>query len=142
MALRSDVAFIPSVRGGRPEAGWSDLEIHHPVSDVSRGDIVAVENQADMAAFCIVTLMKASSCNYCRPTCSALRKTLGSGLPDRMMVALWCRFSIGSVVCGAALEDRGCRWNDSHVWPTGATMCHTCSAGATHERFSKVFMLG
>ena len=58
-----------------------------------------------------VTLMKASSCNYCRPTRAAPGETLGSGVPDRTMAALRCRFSLGSIVCGAALEVRGRRWS-------------------------------
>jgi hypothetical protein len=45
-----------------------------------------------MAAFCVVTLMKASSCNYCRPTRAAPGETLGSGLPDRTMAVQRCRF--------------------------------------------------
>ena len=56
-----------------------------------------------------VTLMKASSCNYCRPTRAAPGETLGSGVPDRTMASLWCRFSLGSIVCGAALHVRGRR---------------------------------
>ena len=51
-----------------------------------------------MAVFYAVTLMKASSCNYCQPTRAALGETLGSGVPDRTMAALRCRFSLGSVV--------------------------------------------
>ena len=51
-----------------------------------------------MAAFCVVTLIKASSCNYCRPTRAAPGETLGSGVPDRTMAALRCRFSLRSVV--------------------------------------------
>ena len=51
-----------------------------------------------MAAFHAVTLMKASSCDYRRPTRIAPRKTLGSGVPDRTMATLRCRFSLGSVV--------------------------------------------
>ena len=47
-----------------------------------------------------VTLMKASSCHYCRPTRAAPGETLGSGVPDRMMAAVQCRFSLGSIVCG------------------------------------------
>ena len=58
-----------------------------------------------------VTLMEASSCNYCRPTRAAPGETLGSGVPDRTMAALRCRFSLGSIVCGAALEVRGRRWS-------------------------------
>ncbi|KAE8820746.1 Arginyl-tRNA synthetase [Hordeum vulgare] len=64
-----------------------------------------------MAAFYAVTLMKALSCNYCRSTRAAPGETLGSGFPDRMMAALRCRSSLGSIVCGAALEDRGRRWS-------------------------------
>ena len=60
-----------------------------------------------MAAFHVVTLMKASSCDYHRPTRTAPGETLGSGVPDRVMAALRCRFSLGSIVCGAALEARG-----------------------------------
>ena len=41
------VVAISSVGGGRPEAGWSDLEIRHLVSAASWGDIVAGENRAD-----------------------------------------------------------------------------------------------
>lgn len=41
-----------------------------------------------MAAFCVVTLMKASLCNYCRPTRVAPGEILGSGLSDRTMVVL------------------------------------------------------
>jgi hypothetical protein len=40
------VVFISFARGGRPEAGLSDREIHHLVPVVSRGDIVASENRA------------------------------------------------------------------------------------------------
>src|SRR4051812_6421236 len=97
-----------------------------------------------MAAFCVVTLMKASSCNYCRPTRAAPGGTLGSGFPDPMMVALRCLFSLGSIVCGVALEVRGRRWSgfvlhgasvemSSHAWPTGATLCHAWSACATYD---------
>ena len=45
-----------------------------------------------MAAFCAITFMKASSCNYCRPTRTAPGITLGSDLPDRTIVVLWCHF--------------------------------------------------
>ena len=41
------VVAISSVGGGRPEAGWSDLEIRHLVPAASREDIVAGENRAD-----------------------------------------------------------------------------------------------
>ena len=51
-----------------------------------------------MAAFHVVTLMKASSCDYRRPTRIAPGDTLGSGVPDRTMAALRCRFSLGSIV--------------------------------------------
>ena len=51
-----------------------------------------------MAAFHVVTLMKASSCDYRRPTRIAPEETLGSGVPDRTMAALRCRFSLASVV--------------------------------------------
>ena len=51
-----------------------------------------------MAAFHVVTLMKASSCDYRRPTRIAPGETLGSGVPDRTMAALRCRFSLGSIV--------------------------------------------
>ena len=51
-----------------------------------------------MVAFYAVTLMEAFSCNYCRPTRAALGETLGSGVPDRTMAALRCRFSLGSIV--------------------------------------------
>ena len=64
-----------------------------------------------MAAFYVVTLMEALSCNYCRPTRAVLGETLGSGVPDRTMAALRCRFSLGSIVCGAELEIRGRRWS-------------------------------
>ena len=105
-----------------------------------------------MVAVCAVILMKASSCNYCRPTRAAPGETLGSGLLDRTMAALRCHFSLGSIVCGAALEVRGRRWSgfilhgasvemSSHAWPTGATLCHAWSAGATHDRSSKDFKL-
>ena len=46
----------------------------------------------------MVTFMEASSCNYCRPTRATLGKNLGSGVPDRTMAALRCRFSLGSIV--------------------------------------------
>ena len=106
-----------------------------------------------MAAFCAVTLMKASSCNCCRPTRAASRETIGSGLPDRTMAVLRCRFSIGSIVYGAALEDRGRRWSSfvlhgasvelsSHAWPTGATPSHAWLAGAPHDGSSRVFASG
>jgi hypothetical protein len=105
-----------------------------------------------MAAFCVVTLMKASLCDLCRPTRTALGETLGSGLPDRTMTALRWRFSLGSIVCGAVLVVRGRRWSgfvlhgasvemSSHAWPTGATLCHAWSAGATHDRSSRDFKL-
>ncbi|XBH54342.1 hypothetical protein VPH35_076669 [Triticum aestivum] len=105
-----------------------------------------------MVAVCAVILMKASSCNYCRPTRAAPGETLGSGFPDRMMAALRCRFSVGSIVCEVALEVRGRRWSgfvlhgasvemSSHAWPTGATLCHAWSAGATHDRSSRDFKL-
>src|SRR3990170_2750188 len=102
-----------------------------------------------MAAFCTVTLMKASSCNAYRPTCAAPGETLGSGLPDRTMEVLRCCFSLGLIVCGAALEDRGRRWSgfvlhgasvemSSHAWATGDTLCHAWSAGAMHDRSSRL----
>ena len=105
-----------------------------------------------MAVFCAVTLMKASSCNYCRPTRAAPGKTLGSGFPDQTMATLRCRFSLGSIVCRAALEDRGRRWSgfvlhgalvemSSHAWPIGARLCHAWSAGATHDRSFRDFKL-
>ena len=62
-----------------------------------------------MAAFSAATLMNASLCNFCQPIRAAPRKTLGSGLPDRMMAVLRCRFSLGSIVCGPTLKDRGRR---------------------------------
>ena len=91
-----------------------------------------------MAASCVVTLMKASSSNYCQPTRAAPEEILGFGVPDWTMVALRCRFSLGSIVCGAALEDRGRRWSgfvlhgasvelSSHAWPTGAMLGHAWS---------------
>lgn len=40
------VVVISFVRGGWPEAGWSDLEIHHLVPVASWEDIVVGENQA------------------------------------------------------------------------------------------------
>ena len=96
--------------------------------------------------------MEASSCNYCRPTRAAPGETLGSGVPDRTMAALRCHFSLGSIICGAALEVRGRRWSgfvlhgasvemSSHAWPTGATLWHAWSAGATHDRCSRDFKL-
>ena len=105
-----------------------------------------------MAAFHVVTLMKASSCDFRRPTRIAPGETLGSGVPDRTMAALRCRFSLGSIVCGAALEVKGRRWSgfvlhgasmemSSHAWPTCATLCHTWSVGATHDRSSEDFKL-
>ena len=51
-----------------------------------------------MAAFHVVTLMKASSCYYRRPTRIAPGETQGSGVPDRTIAALRCRFSLGSIV--------------------------------------------
>ena len=51
-----------------------------------------------MAAFHVVTLMKASSCDYRRSTRIAPGGTLGSGVPDRKMAALRDRFSLGSIV--------------------------------------------
>ena len=39
--------------------------------------------------------MKASSCNFRRPTRDAPGETLGSGVLDRMMAALRCHFSPG-----------------------------------------------
>lgn len=41
------VVIISFVGGGRPETGWSDLEILHIVPAASREDIVAGENRAD-----------------------------------------------------------------------------------------------
>ena len=38
-------------------------------------------------------------------------ETLEFGVPDQTTATLWCRFSLGSIVCGAALEDRGRRWS-------------------------------
>ena len=104
-----------------------------------------------MVPFYAITLMKASSCNYC-PTRAAPGETLGSGFSDQTMAALRCHFSLGSIVCGAALEVRGRRWSgfilhdasvvmSSHAWPAGATLCHAWPAGATHDRFSKDFKL-
>jgi hypothetical protein len=55
----------------------------------------------------ILALHIVSLSNGCRLTRTAPRETLGSGLPDRTMVTLWCRFSLGSIVCGAAAVDRG-----------------------------------
>ena len=51
-----------------------------------------------MTTFHVVTLMKASSCDYRRPTRIAPREILGSGVPDRTMAALRCRFSLGSII--------------------------------------------
>ena len=45
-----------------------------------------------MAVFGVVTLMKTLSCNYRRPTHAAPGETLGSGLPDRTIAVLQCRF--------------------------------------------------
>jgi hypothetical protein len=58
-------------------------------------DTVAGEDRAfwrAMAAFYVVTLMMASLSNDCRPSRAAPGETLGFGLLDRMMAALWCRF--------------------------------------------------
>ena len=96
-----------------------------------------------MAALCAMTLMIASSCNYCRPTRVAPGETLGSGLPNLTMAALRCCFSLGSIVCGAALADRGRRWSgyilhgvsvemSCNACPIGATLFHVCSVGAQH----------
>ena len=48
-AWRRDMAVvvISSVRGGRPEAGWSDLQIRHLVPATNWGNMVAGENRAD-----------------------------------------------------------------------------------------------
>mgnify|MGYP005831086641 CR=1 FL=1 len=57
-----------------------------------------------------------------------------------------------SIVCGAALEVRERRWSgfvlqgasvemSSHARPTGATLCHAWSAGATHDKSSRDFKL-
>ena len=59
-----------------------------------------------MAAFHVVTLMKASSSDYRRPTRIAPGKTLGSGVPDRTMAALRCRFSLGSIVLWSSAGSR------------------------------------
>src|SRR4051812_2934300 len=72
---------------------------------------VKTEPMAGDGGVLAVTLMKASSCNYCRPTRAAPGETLGSGVPDRTMAAVRCRFSLGSIVCGAALDVRGRRWS-------------------------------
>ena len=72
---------------------------------------VKTEPTAGDGGVLAVTLMKASSCNYCRPTRAAPGETLGSGVLDQTMAALRCRFSLGSIVCGAALDVRGRRWS-------------------------------
>ena len=41
------MVVISSVRGGRPEAGCSDLGIRHLAPAASREDVVAGENRAD-----------------------------------------------------------------------------------------------
>ena len=48
-AWRRDMAVvvISFVGGGRPEAGWSDLQIRHLVPATSRGSMVAGENRAN-----------------------------------------------------------------------------------------------
>ena len=46
LTVAAGVVVISSVRGGRPAAGWLDLEIHHLVLATSREDIVAGENRA------------------------------------------------------------------------------------------------
>ncbi|XBI88308.1 hypothetical protein VPH35_026288 [Triticum aestivum] len=103
-----------------------------------------------MAASCVITLMKASWCNFCQPSRAASGERLRFGHPDRTMAVLWCRYSLGRIVCGAAQEDRGMRWSgkvlhgasaemSSHAWLTSATLCHAWSAGATHDRSFTVF---
>jgi hypothetical protein len=78
------VVFISFAGWGRPEAGLSDLEIHHLVSVASWEDIVADENRADwqaLAALCGITLMKASLSNDFRLSRVDPTETPGSGLP-------------------------------------------------------------
>jgi hypothetical protein len=71
-----------------------------------------VKSRADwraMVVVYVVTLMKASLlhrfCIDCRSARVSPRETLRSGFPDRTMVALWCLFSLGSIVHGVALEE-------------------------------------
>lgn len=45
--MQPAVVVISSVGGGRPEAGWLDLENRHLVPAMSWGDIVAGQNRAD-----------------------------------------------------------------------------------------------
>jgi hypothetical protein len=40
----------------------------------------------------------------CRIARAALGKTLRSGFLDRVMMTLWCYFSLESIVCGVALD--------------------------------------
>ncbi|KAE8797827.1 Serine/threonine-protein kinase HT1 [Hordeum vulgare] len=60
------------------------------------------------------------------------------------MAVLRCRFSLGSIVCGAVLDDRGWRWSgfvlpgdlvelSSHAWPTGAA-AESCLVGRCYAR--------
>lgn len=84
---------------------------------------------------------------------TASGETLRSDFPDQTMVVLRCRFSLGSIVCGTALDDRGRRWSgfvwpedlvelSSHAWPTGATLSHAWLVGATHDGSSRIFVFG
>ena len=61
-----------------------------------------------------------------------------------------CRFSLGNINSGAALEYRGSRWRgsnlhgtlvemSSHGGPTCPTLCRACSACATHDTSFRVF---
>jgi hypothetical protein len=34
------------------------------------------------------------------------RETLRYGFPDQTMMALWCHFSLGSIVCGVVLDTK------------------------------------
>jgi hypothetical protein len=95
------VLVISSAGGGRPDAGLSDHEIHHLVMTGTHEDTVASENRNDwraIAAFCNVTLMKASLSNDCWSSRVTSGETLGSGLTDRTWWHCGVIFSLGSIV--------------------------------------------
>jgi hypothetical protein len=81
--------------------------MHHPIVAASRGDIVAGENRdawRATAAVYDITLMKSSFVQQLPNTSCYSGETLRSSFPDQAMTPLWCRFSLGSIVCGVALD--------------------------------------
>ena len=129
--------------------GSSDLS-SSPGCESGRQSSVKTDPTRTMVALCVVTLMKASSCNYCRPTRAAPRETLESDFSDRTMTAPRCCFSLGSIVlwskAGRERQEverlclaRSFGGDVKSACPTGATLCHACLAGATHDGSSRVF---